>query len=156
MWMTYQNVQKNEIYILVSKSCIAKQLWTLLNLEEHNEPFFHMRGLWNCKVDDSFIGLNLNPHNMSCHHSCLCISAMPWLLLFVSGVCFFAIEHESKIKWTISRTNNCPSTYISRRRILKIYFYFWISTSKASVWSYVFKVFKFLLFIAYDSNVFYR
>jgi hypothetical protein len=50
MQMTYQIVQKNEIYILVSKSCIAKQLWTLLNLEEHNEPFFHMRGLWNCKV----------------------------------------------------------------------------------------------------------
>jgi hypothetical protein len=31
MQMTYQNVQKNEIYILVSKSCIAKQLWTLPN-----------------------------------------------------------------------------------------------------------------------------
>jgi hypothetical protein len=26
MQMTYQNVQKNEIYILVSKSCIVKQL----------------------------------------------------------------------------------------------------------------------------------
>jgi hypothetical protein len=41
--MTYQNVQKNMLYILVSKSCIAKQLWTLLNLEEHNEPFFICR-----------------------------------------------------------------------------------------------------------------
>jgi hypothetical protein len=44
--MTYQIVQKNEIYILVSESCMLNQLWTLLNLEEHNEPFFNMRGLW--------------------------------------------------------------------------------------------------------------
>jgi hypothetical protein len=34
------------------------------------------------------------------------------------------IEHESEIEWTTPRTNTCPSTYYSRRRILKIYFYF--------------------------------
>jgi hypothetical protein len=39
MQMTYQNVHKNEIYSLVLKSCIVKQLWTLSKLEELIVPF---------------------------------------------------------------------------------------------------------------------
>jgi hypothetical protein len=46
MCLTYQIAQKNVLYILVSKACIVNQLSTLLILEEQDEPFIHMRGLW--------------------------------------------------------------------------------------------------------------
>jgi hypothetical protein len=48
--MTYQNVPKNVIYIFVSKSCMLKQLSTLLSLEGQNNPLFNVRGLCNFNV----------------------------------------------------------------------------------------------------------
>jgi hypothetical protein len=50
--------------------------------------------------------------NMSYHHICLRIDAMLECCFPFSGVCFFAIEHESEIEWTTSRTNTCPWSII--------------------------------------------
>jgi hypothetical protein len=38
--MTYQNVQKNELYLFMSESCIYKQIWNLFIIEEQFEPLF--------------------------------------------------------------------------------------------------------------------
>jgi hypothetical protein len=95
-------------------------------------------------IDDHVIWLISIP--LICHAIILVCASIPCLdCCYSFPVCFFAVEHESEIEWTIPRTNTCPSTYDSRRRIPKIYFYSWLSTSKASIWSYVFKVFQFLL-----------
>jgi hypothetical protein len=74
-------------------------------------------------------------------HQCMC-----WLILFVSDVCFFAIG-RTRVRDRVHDTEEqyLSMEYYSRRRIPKIYSYPWLSMSKASVWTYVFKVFSFLL-----------
>jgi hypothetical protein len=76
--MTYQNVQKNMLYILVSNSCIVKQLEPYPKVEELIKPLYSDLGFVGVQTlehlnfsqfDPCILGFILCIINMSYHHA---------------------------------------------------------------------------------------